>query len=418
MNRKKKILVVGGGFAGLNFVKSVDSDMFDVVLFDKLNYHQFQPLFYQVAASQIEPSSISFPFRYIFRNKKKVFIRKAKATRIDVAVKKLHTSIGTFDYDYLILAMGCTNNFFGNSHLAQHALTLKSTYEAIQVRNHILEQFEDMINSNNLEDQTLLTLVIVGAGPTGVELAGAFAEIRSKVLPKDFHRIDIKKLRIILIEGSGNTLSAMGAKSQRDAKKYLEKLGVEVMLNTQVTNYDGQVLTTQDGTQIETKTVIWAAGVKANHIEGIEDSWCVRGRIKVDVYNESIHAPSLFVVGDMAYMSTDRYPNGHPQLANVAINQGKNLAKNLKRRELGKKQISYEYKDLGTMATIGKNKAVVDFPRIHLKGVFAWFIWMSLHLMLVLTVRNKLIIFINWIWVYFTRNTTLGIILKKEDQSA
>lgn len=413
MDKKKQIVIVGGGFAGISFLKEIDTKLFDVILIDKLNHHQFQPLFYQVATSQLEPSSISFPFRYIFRKNKEIRIRLANVNNVDVSNNKIHTSIGEFTYDYLILAMGCSTNFFGNDEISKHAYTLKSTYDAITIRNQVLQNFEDIINDSDNEKEELLNIVIVGAGPTGVELAGSFAEIKENILPRDFHRIDFSRLKIYLIEGSKNTLNSMSEKSQSDSRRYLKKLGVEVFTETIVKSYDGETLTTDTGKTIKTKFVIWAAGIIANPIEGIPKEAIRRGnRLKVDRVNKLDNSENIFVLGDMAYMKTPNYPTGHPQLANVAINQGKNLAQNLKRIELAKPLEEYEYKDLGTMATIGRNKSVVDLPFVHLKGFFAWLIWMFLHLMLILSVRNKLIVFINWTWAYITKNTALRIIIK------
>ncbi len=413
MDKKKQIVIVGGGFAGISFLKEIDTKLFDVILIDKLNHHQFQPLFYQVATSQLEPSSISFPFRYIFRNNKEIRIRLANVNNVDVSTNKIHTSIGEFKYDYLILAMGCSTNFFGNDEISKNAYTLKSTYDAITIRNQVLQNFEDIINDSENKKEELLNIVIVGAGPTGVELAGSFAEIKENILPRDFHRIDFSRLKIYLIEGSKNTLNSMSEKSQSDSRRYLKKLGVEVFTETTVKSYDGEALATDTGKIIKTKFVIWAAGIIANPIEGIPKEAIRRGnRLKVDRVNKLDNSENIFVLGDMAYMETPNYPTGHPQLANVAINQGKNLAQNLKRIELAKPLKEYEYKDLGTMATIGRNKSVVDLPFVHLKGFFAWLIWMFLHLMLILSVRNKLIVFINWTWAYITKNTALRIIIK------
>jgi NADH:ubiquinone reductase (H+-translocating) len=417
MTKKKRVLVAGGGFAGINFIKDLDTELFDVILIDKINHHQFQPLLYQVATSQIEPSSISFPFRYLFRKKKEIRIRLGRLTHVDMQHNKIGTNIGEFEYDYLVLALGCRTNFFGNEELGKHALTLKSVYDAINIRNHILQTFEDILNLPNDEKDGLYNIVVVGAGPTGVELAGAFAEIKNDFLPKDFHRIDFIKLKIILIEGSAYTLLNMSDTSHTYSRKYLEDLGVEVITKTNVVSYDGEVLKTNTGQSIRTKTVIWTAGVTAISVPGIPETFIRRGnRLKVDRINRLDQSDNVFVLGDMAYMETPRYPSGHPQLANVAINQAKNLARNLKRMEAGKPTTEYEYYDLGTMATIGKNKAVVDLPWMHIKGYFAWFIWMFLHLMLILSVRNKLIIFINWAWAYVTKNTTLRIILKDSEK--
>jgi NADH:ubiquinone reductase (H+-translocating) len=413
MKTKQKIIVVGGGFAGVNFVRKLDDKLFDIVLIDKINHYQFQPLLYQVATSQIEPSSISFPLRHIFSNKKNVQIRLAEILSIDITGKKISTSVGDMSYDYLVLAMGCKTNFFGNNDISKNALTLKTTYDAIEIRNHILLTFEKIITAKENEKEGLLNMVIAGAGPTGVELAGAFAEIKKNILPKDYHGIDFSKLKIILIEGSKHTLNNMSDSARTASQKYLRKMGVEILTEIIVNNYDGENLLLSNGNVIKTKTLIWTAGVTANTLQGMPKEWFAAGnRIKVDRTNKIPGNDSIFILGDMAVMETTKYPHGHPQLANVAINQAKNLAGNLKRMLNGKELVEYEYKDLGTMATIGRNKAVVDLPFYKFKGFFAWMIWMFLHLMLILSVRNKLIIFINWAWAYITKNTALRIILK------
>jgi NADH dehydrogenase len=415
MNNKKKIIVVGGGFAGIQLVRKLDDKLFDIVLIDKLNHHQFQPLFYQVATSQIEPSSISFPLRHIFRNKKNVRVRMAKVTGIDAPNNTIATNIGDFKYDYLVLALGCKTNFFGNEELSKNTLTLKTTYEAIKIRNHILQTFEKIISAEEEEKESLLNMVIVGGGPTGVELAGAFSEIKRNVLPKDYHRIDFSKLKIILVEGSPHTLNSMSDLAKTASKNYLQKMGVKVMAETIVKNYDGKTLLLANGEQIKTKTVIWAAGVTANTIEGVPKNCITHGnRLIVDRINKIVGLDNVFAVGDMAYMETPLYPKGHPQLANVAINQARNLAKNLENMMKNKELVPYEYRDLGSMATLARNKAIVDLPFLSFKGFFAWVIWMFLHLMLILSVRNKLIIFINWAWGYIFKDTALRLILKEQ----
>lgn len=413
MSSKKKVIVVGGGFAGINFIKSLDKKLFEVVLFDKLNHHQFQPLFYQVATSQIEPSSISFPLRHIFSNNENVRIRLAEIDAIDTEKQLVHSSIGSYEFDYLVLAMGCKTNFFGNAVLEKNAFTLKTTYDAIAIRNHILQTFENIITANEAEKESLLNIVIVGAGPTGVELAGAFAEIKKNVLPKDYPRIDFSKLCIILIEGSKHSLNNMSDTSKAASEKYLRDLGVELMTETIVKDYDGETLSLQNGSQLKTKTLIWAAGVTANVIKGLPKECITFGnRIQVDRKNQVLGLANIYAVGDVSYMETPLYPKGHPQLANVAINQAVLLAKNLKHIEEGKATLEYEYKNLGTMATIGRNKAVVDLPFMQFTGFVAWVVWMFLHLMLILSVRNKLIIFINWAWAYFSKNSALRLIIK------
>ncbi len=413
MGIKKKIVIVGGGFAGINIAKKLDVDLFEVTIIDELNYHQFQPLFYQVATSQIEPSSISFPLRYIFRHRKHIRIRLAKVTSVDTTHNKIITNIGDYEYDFLVLAMGCKTNFFGNNEVSKHSFSLKTTVESISLRNHILQVFENIITASDKEKEALLNIVLVGGGPTGVELAGAFAEIKKNILPKDYQGIDFSKLEVILVEGSPNTLNNMSTQAQRISQKYLEKLGVKVMTNAIVTNYDGETLVLNAKETIKTKTVIWAAGVTANTVSGIPDKCLTKGnRIIVNRYNKMLDSDNIFVIGDQSYMETSKYPQGHPQVANVAIKQAENLAKNLKNILNGEECKEYEYKDYGTMATIGKNKAVVDLPFMRLQGFWAWVIWMFLHLMLILSVRNKLIIFINWAWSYITKNTALRIILK------
>ena len=416
MKNKKKVIVVGGGFAGIQFVRKINSRLFDVILIDKLNHHQFQPLFYQVAASQLEPSSISFPLRNVFKRNKNVQVRLAEAIGIDKKQNKILTSIGGFAYDYLVLAIGCTTNFFGNKDISQHALTLKSTCDAINVRNHILQTFESVVSAREEEKESLLNLVIVGAGPTGVELAGAFAEIKRNVLPKDYRELDFSKFNIILIEGGKYTLSNMSIQARKASKKYLEQMGVSIYTEVFVKNYCDNELILNDGRTIKTRNVIWAAGVTGNKIAGFEVKSLTAGnRIRVDRINKVEGTNNIFAIGDIAYMETPKYPKGHPQLANVAIHQARNLAINLHRIALGKATKDFEYRDLGSMATIGRNKAVVDLPFISFKGYFAWLTWMFLHLMLILSVKRKLIIFINWAWAYFSKDTSLRLILTGEN---
>jgi len=414
---QQKVVIIGGGFAGIQLAKNLDEQYFDVLLIDKINHHQFQPLFYQVATSQIEPSSISFPLRNLFKRKKNVEIRLAEVESINQEKKNIETSIGKFNYDILVIAMGCTTNFFGNKNIENNAFTLKSTYDAIQIRNHILQTFEDIISASAKEKEALMNLVIVGAGPTGVELAGSFAEIKAFILPKDYPRIDFSQFNITLIEGSKYTLSNMSENARKASEEYLLKMGVHVKKEVFVQNYDGEILTLSNNETIKSKTVIWAAGVIANTIEGLPKEAIVYGnRIKVDRTNKVDGCQHIYAIGDICYMETPLYAKGHPQVANVAINQAKLLGKNLKAIVQQKETKPYEYKDLGSMATIGRNKAVVDVGSIKLKGYFAWLIWMFLHLMLILSVKNKLIIFINWAWAYISKDTSLRLILKNNNQ--
>ena len=407
---KKKIIVIGGGFAGIQFIKKIDDTLFDVLLIDKINHHQFQPLFYQVATSQLEPASISFPLRNIFKSKKNLQIRLTEVLSTDSVNNKIETTIGEFFYDYLVIAIGCTTNFFGNDEIRSHAFTLKTTYDAINIRNHILQTFEDIISAETRDREGLLNLTIVGAGPTGVELAGAFAEIKNNILPKDYPDIDFTHFKISLIEGSKDTLNSMSISAKRTSKKYLQKMGVNIITETFVKRYDGNLLELSNGNIIKSKTVIWAAGVIGNTIKGLPNNiQAVGNRIEVNRTNLVEGTKNIFAIGDIASMKTPKYQKGHPQLANVAINQAKNLAFNLNKAKTNE----FEYKDLGSMATIGRNKAVVDLPHFKFKGYFAWLVWMFLHLMLILSVRNKLIIFINWVWAYLTKDTSLRLILKQ-----
>ena len=407
---KKKIIVIGGGFAGIQFIKKIDDTLFDVLLIDKINHHQFQPLFYQVATSQLEPASISFPLRNVFKSKKNLQIRLAEVHSIDSVNNKIETTIGEFFYDYLVIAIGCTTNFFGNDEIRSHAFTLKTTYDAINIRNHILQTFEDIISAEASDREGLLNLTIVGAGPTGVELAGAFAEIKNNILPKDYPDIDFTHFIISLIEGSKDTLNSMSISAKQISKKYLQKMGVNIITETFVKRYDGNLLELSNGNIIKSKTVIWAAGVIGNTIKGLPDNvQTVGNRIEVNRTNLVEGTKNIFAIGDIALMKTPKHPKGHPQVANVASNQAKNLAFNLNKAKTNE----FEYKDLGSMATIGRNKAVVDLPHFKFKGYFAWLVWMFLHLMLILSVRNKLIIFINWVWAYLTKDTSLRLILKQ-----
>ncbi len=414
---RKKVIVIGGGFAGIEFIKKMDENIFDILLLDKINHHQFQPLFYQVATSQIEPANISFPLRNIFNKRKNTQIRLTEVDAVNTETNEVETSIGKFKFDFLVIAIGCKTNFFGNSELSKHALTLKTTYDAIAIRNHILQTFENIISAEDHEKEGLLNLSIVGAGPTGVELAGAFAEIKNTILRKDYPGINFKDFKINLIEGSQWPLNNMSLYAKIASKHYLEKMGVNLFTETFVEKYDGNFLLLSNGTILKSKTVIWAAGVIGNSIKGLPSKSLAKGnRIIVNRLNLVEATHNIYALGDIAFMETPKYPNGHPQVANVAINQAKNLANNFKNIHKGISVSEFEYKDLGSMATIGRNKAVVDLPFFKFKGYLAWLIWMFLHLMLILSVRNKLIIFINWAWAYLTKDTSLRLILKQNNE--
>lgn len=410
-----KVVIIGGGFAGLQLATALMKADLKVILVDKQNHHQFQPLFYQVATGRLEPSSISFPFRKIFQKSKTVDFRMADITSIDPVGKRIMTAYDrTITYDHLVIATGCKTNFFGNKQMSENAFSMKTTEESIDIRNKILFSFEKEIFARPEDKQAWMNIIIVGAGATGVELSGAFAELKKDVLPKDYHNIDFSKFNIILLEGGKYTLNNMSEESKIASRKYLEEMGVIVKTETLIESYDGNVAVLNTGERIPTKNVIWAAGVTGNVIEGLEPEDTFRNRYIVDRYNKLKRFDNIYALGDVAYMETPKFPKGHPQVANVAINQAKNMGNNIVKslKNEDYKPVEFEYHDLGMMATIGKHKAVVELPFIKFKGPIAWYVWMFLHLMLILSVRNKIIIFFNWAWSYLTKDTSLRLITK------
>ncbi len=415
---KKKIVIIGAGFAGLRLARKLNNNPnFSVTLIDRYNFHQFQPLFYQVATARIEPSSISFPLRKIFQKSKNVSVRLTKVLNIDKANNEIETTIGRFSYDYLVIATGCTTNFFGNQLIEENAFPMKSTYEAMTIQNRLLTNFESAYSSTPEELEEILNIVIVGGGPTGVEMAGSIIELKTHVLPKDYPDIDFSQLKVYLLEGGPELLGPMSKDSQKKSREFLEDMGVNVWTDARVTTFDGHVIELADGRKIKTRNLIWAAGVTGNVPSGLlEKEQLQRGnRIPVNRLNQVNGTDNIFAIGDIAYMETPNYPGGHPQLANVALNQALNLAKNFENFAKGVKpenMTQFEYKDPGSMATVGKNKAVVDLPKFSFQGRLAWFVWMFLHLMLILSVRNKFFIFLNWAQSYLTNDTTLRIIYR------
>jgi NADH:ubiquinone reductase (H+-translocating) len=414
-----KVVIIGAGFAGLRLARKLNNKPgFEVYLIDKYNYHQFQPLYYQVATAALDASNISFPLRKAFHKTKNVHVRIEELKSIQPQEKKIVTSTEEISYDVLVVATGADTNFFGNQKVATNAFPMKSVVEALQLRHRIIQNFEDALLAKDADEiQKLLNIVIVGGGPTGVEVAGALAEMKRYVLPKDYPELDFKRMNIYLLEGGDRTLGTMSEKSSDDSCRYLKKLGVTVMTKTIVKDYDGQNALLADGRTIPTYTVIWAAGIKGNVPEGVDKSLIVRGnRIKVDRQNRMHGLNDVYVLGDLAYMETPEWPQGHPQVASVAIQQADVLYENLKRIERKSTEFyDFEYNDKGSMATIGRNLAVVDLPRpkLHIRGFFAWLIWMVLHLFLILGVKNRLMVFINWIYNYFTYDQSLRLIFKE-----
>lgn len=411
MEIRDKIIVIGGGFAGLQFAKKLNGNRTKkLVMIDKVNHHMFQPLFYQVACGRIEPSNISFPFRKIFQRSKNIQFRMTEVKQIIPSENKIITEDHVFHYDKLVIATGCKTNFFGNQKMENLAFGMKNTQEAISIRNHVLLTFEKLIIEKSRSDDGNWNIVIVGSGPTGVELAGAFAEMKREILPRDYPRMNFDDLEIILVSSTEKPLAVMSEESQEKSEQYLKDLGVRFISNDRVTDYDGDRVYLSSGNVIPSNNVIWAAGVTGNIIEGLTENSIKNNRYIVDRYNKIVGFDDIYAIGDIAYMETPKYPNGHPQVANVAINQGKNLAKNFLKKSKNEWQ-PYEYDDKGSMATIGKHRAVVDLPKFKFQGIFAWYFWMFLHLMLILSVRNKLAIFFNWMWSYINRDSSLRLII-------
>ena len=411
MEIRDKIIVIGGGFAGLQFAKKLNGNRTKkLVMIDKANHHMFQPLFYQVACGRIEPSNISFPFRKIFQRSKNIQFRMTEVKQIIPSENKIITEDHVFHYDKLVIATGCKTNFFGNQKMENLAFGMKNTHEAISIRNHVLLTFEKLIIEKSRSDDGNWNIVIVGSGPTGVELAGAFAEMKREILPRDYPRMNFDDLEIILVSSTEKPLAVMSEESQEKSEQYLKDLGVRFISNDMVTDYDGDRVYLSSGNVIPSNNVIWAAGVTGNIIEGLTENSIKNNRYIVDRYNKIVGFDDIYAIGDIAYMETPKYPNGHPQVANVAINQGKNLAKNFLKKSENEWQ-PYEYDDKGSMATIGKHRAVVDLPKFKFQGIFAWYFWMFLHLMLILSVRNKLAIFFNWMWSYFNKDSSLRLII-------
>ena len=411
MEIRDKIIVIGGGFAGLQFAKKLNGNRTKkLVMIDKANHHMFQPLFYQVACGRIEPSNISFPFRKIFQRSKNIQFRMTEVKQIIPSENKIITEDHVFHYDKLVIATGCKTNFFGNQKMENLAFGMKNTQEAISIRNHVLLTFEKLIIEKSRSDDGNWNIVIVGSGPTGVELAGAFAEMKREILPRDYPRMNFDDLEIILVSSTEKPLAVMSEESQEKSEKYLKDLGVRFISNDRVTDYDGDRVYLSSGNIIPSNNVIWAAGVTGNIIEGLTENSIKNNRYIVDRYNKIVGFDDIYAIGDIAYMETPKYPNGHPQVANVAINQGKNLAKNFLKKSENEWQ-PYEYDDKGSMATIGKHRAVADLPKFKFQGIFAWYFWMFLHLMLILSVRNKLAIFFHWMWSYINRDSSLRLII-------
>lgn len=415
-NQKKRVVIVGGGLGGLRLAEDLYGSGMQVVLIDKNNFHQFPPLIYQIASAGIDPSSISFPFRQIFRKRKDFYFRMAEARMVDTEKKILQTSIGKIDYDYLVLAAGATTNFFGNKNIEEWAIPMKTVPEAMGLRNALLSNLERALTCATEEErQELLNVVIVGGGATGVEIAGALSEMKRYVIPYDYPDMDSSLMHIYLIEAGDRLLAGLSQESSQKAYEFLKSMGVDIQFGKMVTDYRDHKVVMKDGTEIPTRTFLWVSGIRANAMPGIDESHLGRGfRFKVDEYNRIPGVEDVFAIGDQCLQTSDAaYPNGHPQVAQVAIQQAKNLAKNLKLINQGadsSELTAFHYKNLGSMATIGRNKAVVEIGKFRSQGFFAWVLWLVVHLRSILGVKNKMMVLLNWLWKYVSYNDSIRMI--------
>ncbi|MEL7587770.1 MAG: NAD(P)/FAD-dependent oxidoreductase [Prolixibacteraceae bacterium] len=414
-----RVVIVGAGFAGLKLARKLKHKGFQLVLLDKNNYHQFQPLFYQVATSGLEPSAISFPLRKVFQKERNVFIRVSNVDRIFPEEKMVETRFGKVWYDYLVIATGATTNFFGVENFKKYGIPMKAVSESVYLRNTLLLNFEKAVTIRDPDQlKRMMHVVVVGGGPTGVEVCGALAEMRKFILPKDYPDLDFNLMQITLIEANTQLLNGMRRESGDRAKAYLGEMGIRVMSGCTVTGYDGKEVILNNGDVIQSETLIWAAGVLGQHPGGISEHAIGRGnRLVVNRFHEVEGYRDIFAIGDISLMTTEKYPNGHPQVAQVALQQADNLAHNLAGLQQQKELRPFEYRDKGSMATIGRNKAVVDLPFIHFSGTVAWLVWMFVHLMSIVGVKNRLLIFINWLWKYFTFDQSLRIILRPSQKA-
>lgn len=409
-----RVVIIGCGFGGLQLAKSLNDASFQVVMLDKNNYHTFQPLLYQVATSGLEADSIAYPIRKIFKGQKNFHFRWCEVKSVNTKNNTISTNIGEVTYDYLVMATGTTTNFFGNSEFEQKAMPMKSVTEALNLRSLILQNFEKALLANTDEErQALMNFVVVGGGPTGVELAGALSELKNHVLPNDYPELDLKQMRVILVESGNELLQAFNQTNQQRAKTYLEELGAEVWLQKGVSKFDGRTIELKDGEKLLSKNLIWGAGIKGVLIDGFDETVInPRKRLLVNDYCQINNQTNIFAIGDVACMVQPSYPNGHPQVAPVAIQMGELVAQNLIRQKEGKPLQTFSYNDKGSMATVGRNRAVVEAGKIHFGGWLGWLVWMSLHLMLLVGFRNRIVVFINWLWNYLSYDRNIRLIIR------
>jgi len=409
-----RLVIIGGGFGGLSLIKHIDRKEFQVILLDKHNYHTFQPLLYQVATGGLEVGSIAFPLRRFTKHFRNVLFRMAKVVEINSDKNEIITTIGHLKYNYLVIATGSENNMYGNNLLEENAVGLKSIPQALDIRSHMLQNFELAAQTTDPDErEALLNIVIAGGGPTGVEMAGSIAELRKHVLTKDYPELDFSRMKIVLIEGSDRILGTLSEKASIKAHRFLEKMGVTILLNVKLDEYNGNIVKLSDGSILHSQALIWAAGVRGAVPLGISENNIIRGnRIKTDLFNQMENTTNIFVMGDVAACISDNFPAGHPMVAPVAIQQGKLIAANLLKLKYGKALIPFSYHNKGTMATIGRNKAVVELPGLKFQGTLAWFVWCFVHLMSIVGFRNKLVTFFDWAWNYISFDKALRLIIR------
>ncbi len=409
-----RVVIIGGGFAGVKLAGKLRNKEFEVVLIDRHNFHQFQPLYYQVATAGLEPSSIAFPMRKAFQKYKHSHFRMAEFLRVIPETNEIETNIGNISYNYLVLAIGADTNYFGREDMQRSGLPMKSVGEALRIRNTILENFERALNTDDdLEQRELMNIVIVGGGATGVELAGALAEMKRFVLPKDYPEMDFNKMGIYLVEAGNRLLSVMSVKSSAIVEEYLKKMGVSVHTSTRVISFDSKRIKTDKGDEIPAELVLWTAGISVPNVAGIDKAEKGRGgRISVNRFNQVLPYDNIFALGDMAMMTEPKYPNGHPQVAPPAIQQASHLAENLQRKLKGKGMLEFSYVHKGSLATVGRNRAVAELGKIHIRGFIAWVFWLFVHLMSIVGSKNRVFIFMNWMWNYLSYDQSLRLIIR------
>jgi NADH dehydrogenase len=420
---KCRVVIVGGGFGGLELAKTLRRADVQVVLIDKRNYHTFQPLLYQVSTAGLEAESIVYPFRKIFDDQDNLYFRLAEVESVDTENQIVETSIGLLRYDFLVIATGATTNFHGNEQIQKCAIPIKSIGDALSLRNTLLSNFEKALQIEDEEQlNSLMDYVIVGGGPTGVEIAGALSELRKHVFPKDYKELDFVKMDIHLIQSGPQLLNGMSDEAAKKALEYLERFGVKVWLNRRVKSYDGYTVILDSGETLISRTLVWAAGVEGAPIAGIRPESIIKGkRFQVDVYNRIIGYENIFAIGDIAAMITDANPQGHPMMAQPALQQGHLLGKNIANLLARKPLQPFSYDDKGSMATVGRNRAVADLKlfskEYRIQGLRAWFIWMFIHLISVIGFRNRIFVLLNWMWSYFSYDKGIRLIIGKKKEN-